>query len=451
MSDDVVEGGGGWKWLSLGSRKALYFMIESKRQDGILPRGSITSSAKKIRVAPRRASRVYKEMKANVDAYLVENQENMNTNTFLLPDYLFQDNRDKLGRPLKWDRDKLNADIKKVPYKDRNNLHVLAESLGVPISTVHRMKMKGDFRRHRSCLKPKLTEENVERRLEWCWGKVDETGFLRETRRLVYDLLYHEIHVDEKWFYLIKEGAKYYLAHDEDPPVFSVQNKNTVPKVMFLCGLARPRYVGRQYFDGKIGIWPIGYMKPAERSSVNRPKGTPEWVSVKVDRIQYRNILMYQLLPAIIEKWPTCLYTGRPLLIQQDGAPAHLKVVDDVCIDEIWVRELTKYGLQNRILLVTQPPNSPDLNVNDLGFFNSLQAQYWRTNPNNAMELIAMVEKTFKEYNPKKINRIFLSLMMNMNCILENNGSNKYKTPHMGKDKLEREGRLPSTINVYIP
>ena len=46
----------------------------------------------------------------------------------------------------------------------------------------------------------------------------------------------------------------------------------------------------------------------------------------------------------------------------------------------------------------------------------------------------------------RKINR-----KMNMNSILENHVSNKYKTQHTGKDKLERERRLPSTINVYIP
>jgi hypothetical protein len=35
---------------------------------------------------------------------------------------------------------------------------------------------------------------------------------------------------------------------------------------------------------------------------------------------------------------------------------------------------------------------------------------------------------------------------MNFNCVLDNNGSNKYRTPHMRKEFLERRGILPTTI-----
>ena len=111
---------------------------------------------------------------------------------------------------------------------------------------------------------------------------------------------------------------------------------------------------------------------------------------------------------------------------------------------------LEDYGLENQIKVITQPANSPDLNVNDLGFFNSLQSYYWQTNPKNATDLIAMVEEVFNDYPPVKINRIWLSYLMNLNMVMKHHGSNKYKTPHMNKAKLERGNRLPLTIPVYL-
>ena len=266
----------------------------------------------------------------------------------------------------------------------------------------------------------------------------------------MYDKMYNDIHVDEKWFYLIKEGRRFYLAHDEEVPYISQRHKAHIPKVMFLCALARPRYVGRKYFDGKIGIWPIGYEKPAARSSTNRPAGTLEWHSVKVDRTEYRDMMIGSVLPAIIEKWPTCPISGPPINIQQDGAKPHF-VVDEngVCKDREWNLALQEHGLEGQINMITQPANSPDVNVNDLGFFNSLQSYYLKMIPRNPMELIAMVKQVFEAYPPAKLNRIWLSYLMNLNMILKHNGDNQYKTPHMGKAQLERQGRLPLTIAVY--
>jgi hypothetical protein len=42
-------------------------------------------------------------------------------------------------------------------------------------------------------------------------------------------------HIDEKWFYLVKDGGRYIVAADEvDPPLVSVAHKSHITKVMFL-------------------------------------------------------------------------------------------------------------------------------------------------------------------------------------------------------------------------
>jgi hypothetical protein len=47
------------------------------------------------------------------------------------------------------------------------------------------------------------------------------------------------------------------------------------------------------------------------------------------------------------------------------------------------------------------------------------------------------------------LNRAFLSLLMNYNLVLQHEGSNLYKLPHMGKEKLEKRGELPFSIKVW--
>jgi len=57
-------------------------------------------------------------------------------------------------------------------------------------------------------------------------------------------------------------------------------------------------------WDGKIGMWPIGKYKAAARSSVNRPRGTIEWVNETIDQESYKDLLVNNVLPAILKKWP---------------------------------------------------------------------------------------------------------------------------------------------------
>ena len=63
-------------------------------------------------------------------------------------------------------------------------------------------------------------------------------------------------------------------------------------------------------------------------------------------------------------------------------------------------------------------------------------------------QLINNVITSYQTYDPKKLNRIWLSLMGVLNQIIECNGNNDYKLPHMAKEKLERAGNLPVTIPV---
>ena len=59
-----------------------------------------------------------------------------------------------------------------------------------------------------------------------------------------------------------------------------------------------------------------------------------------------------------------------------------------------------------------------------------------------------MVYQTYQSYPANRINRIWLTLQGCMNEIIKSNGGNQYKLPHINKEKLEREGRLPRVLDL---
>jgi hypothetical protein len=167
-----------------------------------------------------------------------------------------------------------------------------------------------------------------------------------------------------------KKDRNYYLLPEEDVTIRAVHNKNCIGKVMFLTAVARTRFdkAKKITFSGKIGIWPFVKEIPAARRSDNRPKGTLELKSIKVNRDIMRQFLIEKVLPAIVEAWPT-EDVGQTILIQQDNATPHI-LPSDREFKEVVAEIAVKTGLVMK--LIQQPSNSPDLNVLDLGFFRSL-------------------------------------------------------------------------------
>ena len=62
--------------------------------------------------------------------------------------------------------------------------------------------------------------------------------------------------------------------------------------------------------------------------------------------------------------------------------------------------------------------------------------------------MIKSVEKAYGEYPYRKLNHVWLTLQSCLNKIIENDGGNDYKIPHMGKQSLQRRGLLPVVLDV---
>ena len=213
---------------------------------------------------------------------------------------------------------------------------------------------------------------------------------------------------------------------------------------MFLCAVARLHFnpSANSWWDGKLGIWPIGDWEPAKRGSKNRPKGMLVWKNKMVTNDVYRDLLINQLILAILEKWPRRDRMSRTIYIQQDGAKNHIH--ED---DEEFNNALREQDIDAK--LYTQTPNSPDVNLLDLGFFQAIQS-FNDASPKNEEELIQSVQDAYENYLRHKLNWTWLTLRSCFNQIVLHHGDNDYSIEHISTEYQSyphTSGRMGATAN----
>ena len=155
--------------------------------------------------------------------------------------------------------------VKDVPLRKRQTQSKLVMSMGVSKTTVHCWIVASMIRVHCNLLKPILTEENKHVRFEMALSFRDPANLGQ------YQDMRDRIHVDEKWFFLTREKERYLLHHGEKNPKHCIKHKSHITKVMSLCAVARPWFNTslNAWWDGNLGIWPIGDWEPAQRKLKN--------------------------------------------------------------------------------------------------------------------------------------------------------------------------------------
>lgn len=305
----------------------------------------------------------------------------------------------------------------------RKTIRDLAREIKVPQTSIYRYIQKGWLRRHTSALKPLLTDKNKKERVDFVERLIDKDGKFED----FFDI----IHIDEKWFYMTDQCVNYILAEGEPGPQRKVRSMRYIDKVMCLTAIARPR----DGWDGKVGCFFFLKKKKAERNSKNRPKGSLELKNVSVSKTTYQRLMIDHVLPAIRRKCPPAM-TDKTIIIQQDNAPPHSQFNMDEC--EELAAKAQELGLHLKI--VNQPPNSPDFNVNDLGFFRAIMALQYQEKPKSKKELRAAVKQAFDNYNPDKLGRVWVTWQSCMREAWWLQGDNSYRIPHMKKDLMEAAG-----------
>jgi hypothetical protein len=161
---------------------------------------------------------------------------------------------------------------------------------------IQRYLKKGYLRRHSSCIKPYLTAANKRARLQWYVDMVNRELLDDPKFKELYDFVF----IDEKWFYLYQKHERYYLLPEEDTPHRTCKNKNYIPKLMFLCVCARPRFRdGVCTFDGRVGCFPLVHFEPAMRSNARTGRVRGDMVMkpiTSITRDVIRDFMINQVL-----------------------------------------------------------------------------------------------------------------------------------------------------------
>lgn len=140
--------------------------------------------------------------------------------------------------------------IATIPFHKRSTIRKLARELSVSKSWLHRQFKNGLLRRHSNSLKPCLKEENKKERLRWCLSMLDQSTLPNNPKFIEMD---NVIHIDEKWFNATKKTRNFYMLPEEEDPYRTVQNKNSIDKLMFLGAVGKPKKddEGNLIFKGK--------------------------------------------------------------------------------------------------------------------------------------------------------------------------------------------------------
>ncbi|KAF2288317.1 hypothetical protein GH714_005981 [Hevea brasiliensis] len=100
--------------------------------------------------------------------------------------------------------------------------------------------------------------------------------------------------------------------------------------------------------------------------------------------------------------------------------------------------------------LCRQPPNNPDLNVLDLGFFQAIDSLQHQQALNKIDSFVDVVKKAFDLLSPQELNSVFLTMQSCMVQIMKNFSRNNCKIPHMNKHKLQNSRNLPICVEVDL-
>ncbi|CAN0085476.1 unnamed protein product, partial [Discosporangium mesarthrocarpum] len=217
------------------------------------------------------------------------------------------------GRQGRCGRPNAVTDPLEVPSISRTSYPKWAVKSGIPLSSLWRLCKRVGARKHKLRVKPVLSDKQKRDRVGFALSHMHRKG----GTGVVVDDMYDWVHVDEKWFYVMKDGSGICLHPEEDAPETPrAQNNRFITKVMFLAAVARPRMISDGvWFDGKIGIWPIADTVAAMRSSKNRKESAMMLKPATVNAERYKELMIDKVIPAIKARMPRP--PGHTIFVQQ--------------------------------------------------------------------------------------------------------------------------------------
>ncbi|ETV87289.1 hypothetical protein H257_02235 [Aphanomyces astaci] len=246
--------------------------------------------------------------------------------------------------------------LRNVPKARRTAFRSIAAALHISRSTLHDYCKRGIFVKYKSNIRPALTEANKAVRLKWSLQHVHASN----ADLFNFEDIMNVVPVDESQEQVLPGAGR----------------GATTPHLQ----VEASHYKG-DFFVGR---------RTAASGCRNRPAGTLESKPVSVTRVVDKKMLIEQVITAIKAMCPgvvTDLVT-----IQQDVPPSDADIVS-ACTSGGW-----------NIRVVYQSPNSPDLNVLDLGFFRGIQSIQEKNHSRRVDDIVAATEAAWLEVDKETLN-----------------------------------------------
>ena len=305
--------------------------------------------------------------------------------------------------------------------------------------------------------RPMISKETARLRVEYC------------KKCLANEELSPQIHQDEGYAYTvrwcrklktIKSGMVDQFPAGYKPPKQASKSRRHTPKVLLSIALARPeKKEGIGFYGGKIEMLRCTRNVVAQRTSKNHKKGSVYKKDASLNSTMFKEQLTKKFFPAIkkntsllakSERFAHQLKTRNQqytlpegckwadLFFQLDNAPPHLRKSKRLTAI---VRKAAARNVVNgvyfgpKVRLQYQPPDSPDLNVLDLGFFSMLWIKVHKILKNKdhlptVDDVWEAAQVAWKSVSPVDIEILFRTLYSRIKQVIECNGRNDMPIPH---------------------
>jgi hypothetical protein len=100
--------------------------------------------------------------------------------------------------------DTIHQQMENIDLQTRGSIRFVAGQVGFSKTTIITMKKEKQIKMFTMSLKPKLNDGHPSKCLYHCLSKIDRNT-LTSVSGLKFKTFYNEVHVDEKWFYLVCE------------------------------------------------------------------------------------------------------------------------------------------------------------------------------------------------------------------------------------------------------
>jgi hypothetical protein len=247
---DIADNGPKYRQMTSTDKQTVFYAIRSNMVEGRPKHGIYLKLAKELGFKPLTIQRQWADMR-NKLAKLLNNQgEEDHIGIISAGEHFLFGTGQSSRRKDKfiYDRHEIKEATLAIPQHERPTMRHLSERLDVPLTTLYYL-LKGRVRKKEAAagatifqrrtikLTPTLTDVKKIHRFMFAPNKIKAVPNGVRGRGPTFDGQYNNVHIDEKWFFLSKDGKKYILVDGEEPPERTVEHKKYMDKVMFLCAI----------------------------------------------------------------------------------------------------------------------------------------------------------------------------------------------------------------------